>query len=439
MAEDKQINELTATAVGLGAIIGAGIFVLSGTALSLAGSHAILAFIAVGIIAIIIGLELGELGSIIPGAKGGAYSYVHGAFGSELSFITGIILYFSYATGISVISLGFGAYLASLLGMAAGYQVPFAIVLIIFLCLVNMLGIKKAASADAYLVVIKILVLLVLVGFAMYLAFFQGHYRPGNFQMSAVQGGIGPLFEASIAIFFAYTGFQSISAFTSNVKGGPRSAARAILLAIGVSVFLYVLVAFAMILLFPSASFTITADPLATVLSYASAPDWLIVLVDLGAIIATMSATLALILTASRMVYQISSDGLLPRLFRSYDKKKDVASSGVVASGIIGIVMLFSGNIYTIAAISNFGLLFAFLMASLALLHFRRIKTRALFKAPLYPYLSVFAIVAILVLITGMPQVAIAIGVIMVLSLLVIYYSLREVEMKKVVRIRLFD
>jgi APA family basic amino acid/polyamine antiporter len=439
VADRKHISEYTATAVGLGAIIGAGIFVLSGTAISLAGSDALIAFVIVGVIAILIGLELGELGSIMPNAKGGVYSYTFNAFGSELGFITGVITYFSFATAISAIALGFGAYLTSILNVSSSYQILFAMLIIVLLSGINLMGIKKAVKADSYLVAIKILVLLALIAFALYVVTFGGYFAPSNFSVSPAQSGIGALFAASIAIFFAYTGFQSISTFTSKVEGGSRGAAKAILLAIVVSMALYVAVAVSMILLFPASQFTITADPLATVLRHVAAPQWMLILVDVGALIATASATLAMILAASRMLYQMSSDGLLPRIFRKNNKNEDVALNGVVASGIVGIIMLFSGNIYTIAAISNFGLLFAYLMASLALLHFRRKKRMGAFKAPAYPYLSIVAILSILVLISGMPQAAVAIGVIMILSLIVVYYTFREAESKKVVRVRIFN
>lgn len=117
----NMISMRLALAIGLGNIIGAGIFVLSGTAIALAGSWALLAFVFVGVLATIVALELGELSSILPKVKGGAYSFAYKAFGSELGFITGILLYFSFATSISVVALGFGSYLSSLLGFSTSY------------------------------------------------------------------------------------------------------------------------------------------------------------------------------------------------------------------------------------------------------------------------------------------------------------------------------
>ena len=161
---EGNINMIVAASVGLGAIIGAGIFVLSGTAIALAGANALWAFILVGIVAILVAFELGELGSIMPKSEGASYSYVYNAFGSELGFITGILLYFSYATSISAVAVGFGAYLSSILGLkSTAFLLSFSIALIFVLTMVNLLGIKKAAKADFGLVVIKISILIIFI------------------------------------------------------------------------------------------------------------------------------------------------------------------------------------------------------------------------------------------------------------------------------------
>ncbi|MGC8496286.1 MAG: APC family permease [Candidatus Micrarchaeia archaeon] len=439
MSGKENISVIAATAVGLGAIIGAGIFVLSGSAIALAGSNALLAFIFVGIVALLVALELGELGSIMPRSKGASYSYAYNAFGSELGFVTGILLYFSYSTSISAISLGFGSYLASLLGIHYNaYIYVFAIALIGILSFVNLLGIKKAANADALLVFIKIFILVMFIAMGIVIAFSHNANPWPNFSMKSSNGSIGALLEASVAVFFAYSGFQAISTFTDRVKGGARNAAKAIIMSVIISIILYALVVFTMLLLVPAGAYKIAADPLAFALGYNHAPQWLSVLVDIGALIATTSATLAMILSSSRMLYQISDDRLLPALFRKYSKKSDVAINGVIFSSLIGIIMLFSGNIFVIAAISNFGLVFSYLMSSFAVIHFRRAGHVPQFKMPLYPYSVVASIVLLMVFILGMPKEALMIGTIMILSLIIVYYFLRELKGKKVVKIKLF-
>ncbi len=438
MYMDNKISVAAATAVGLGAIIGAGIFVLSGTAIALAGPDALIAFILVGILAIIIGFELGELGSIAPNVKGGVYSYVYKAFGSELGFITGILRYFSLATSISAITLGFGSYFTSLFGISNTLIIPTAILLIFILSILNIVGIKKAVKADFGLVVIKLVILAIFIVAAIVFAISSKSFSPTNFSIIQSKNNIGDIFAASIAVFFAYSGFQTISTFTSRVKGGANGAAKAIIYSIIISMIFYVLVIVALIIMVPASKYTISADPLSFALQYIKAPAWLFIVVSVGALIATISATIAMILSASRTVYQISADKLLPKILRKYNRKSDVAINGVILSGIIGVIMLFSGNIYIIAAISNFGLMFSYLIGSFAIIHFRRNKINGSFKTPLYPYLPIIAIVMLLAFIAGMPQEATTFGVIMIISLLVIYYFLREIDGKRIIRVHLF-
>ncbi len=443
MLKDKNtISVRLATAVGVGAIIGAGIFVLSGTAIAIAGANALYAFLFVGILSIIVALELGELASIMPNEKGGVYSYAYNAFGSELGFITGILLYFSFSTAISVISLGFGSYLATMLGLSSIFSILFAILLIFVLSIVNIIGIKKAAETDFGLVVIKLVVLSAFIVAALFFASNSGVLALSNFSVSPSQGTVAALFAASIVVFFAYSGKQSVATLTPKIKGKGKGAAKAILFAVIISIVFYVAIVAVLLAAVPASKFTINADPLAFALRYIHAPYSLLLLVSIGALVATASATLATILSASRSLYQISADKLLPRVLRKYNSKSDVAINGVIISAVIGVVMLFSGNIYLIAAISNFGLLFSYLIASFAVIHFRRIKRvpdgAAGFKMPLYPYLPIVAIVLLIVFIMFMPNESLMIGIIMMILLLVAYYFLREFREKRVVKVALF-
>jgi len=433
------ISIRVATAVGLGAIIGAGIFTLSGTAIALAGSWALLSFILVGLVAAVVALEIGELCTLFPKATGASYSYAYEAFGSELGFITGLLLYVSYASSVSVVALGFGSYLASLLGLkiaTASYY--FAIALIAALTLLNLRGIRKAAKADFVLVIVKLSILLAVVGFAAFYFLRSGSatsFLSGGAQAANIEG----IFGASVAVFFAYSGFQAISTFVSEVKGGARSAAKAILSSVVISMVLYVLVAISLLILVPAVKFVINADPLSFALQTAGAPAYLLVAVDVGALVATASASLAILLGSSRILYQIGLDGLLPKAVRTYDAKRDVAKNGVFISGVIGVLMLFSGNIFVIAAISNFGLLFSYLIATFALVHFRRLGMKGSFSVPLYPYLPAAAMVAILAFMFGMPREALVFGVVLLLSLIIAYYFLREYRDEKPVKVRFFE
>ncbi|MGC8547888.1 MAG: APC family permease [Candidatus Micrarchaeia archaeon] len=435
----QKISVKNAMAVGLGAIIGAGIFVLSGTAVALAGPYSLVAFLLVGVVALILAMIMSELSSIMPRTKGASYSYAYNAFGSEIGFITGIALFASFATAIAAIALGFGSYLASMLGLGQSFEIPFSIALILALTLVNLFGISKAAKTDAVLVAIKLSILVLFGVFAIFVAMKAGAAATlSNFSAK----GYGPvsIFAASVAIFFAYSGFQTIATFASRISGGSTGVKKAIIGSVAISLLVYVLIDLALLMLAPASSYKIVADPLAFALKRAKAPEALSLVVDIGALIATTSATLAMILSSGRIAYQISADRLLPKIFRSYNKKTDVPTNSILVSAGIGIATLFAGNIYVIAAISNFGLLLSYLITCLVQIHYRRQKgMQAEIRMPMYPYLTVLAIIMLLAFLLGMPRESLIIGNLLVLSLLIIYYFLRELKEKKPVKIKLFN
>jgi APA family basic amino acid/polyamine antiporter len=438
-SKNKQIGAVLATAVGLGAIIGAGIFVLSGTAIAQAGAYALFAFILVGAVALIVGFEMGELSSIFPKLTGSAYSYIYEAFGSELGFITGILLYLSFATALAVIATGFGSYLTSMLGAHFNGSIQaFAVLLIVALAALTVTGMKKAVKADFVLVVIKIVALLLFIGFALVLALHTSNFNLNNFTVSKEQSGIGAFFAASLVIFFAYTGFQAIATLTPKIKGGGKTAARAIAMAVVISMALYLAVVVALLLLMPASKYGISGDPLATALHYANAPAWVSLVVGIGALVATASASLAMIIASSNQLYQVSKDRLLPKFLRGYNKSRGESTQSIVVTALVAIVMLFSGNIFVMTAISDFGLLLSYLVLGFALIHFRKRGIQGEVKTPLYPYIPIIGVVALLLFIIGMPKETLVIGIIIVLSLMVIYYTLREAENKRVIKEKLF-
>ncbi len=446
----KMVSFAGAVAVGLGGIIGAGIFVLSGTMISLAGIGALFAFLLTGAVAVIIALEMGELTSSMQGASGASYSFVYNSFGSELGFITGISLYLSFVASVSAISLGFGSYLTSILGLhSLFYSRSFAILLIIALMTISFRGLAEAAKADLVIVLFKIAVLVIFIVFALTFGRFL-HFNLSSPPLRGVPG----IFSASVIAMFAYAGFQSIATMAPNIKGGGRTAAKAILTAVAISLVLYVLVTLSMLALVPAARYGFVADPLSFALRTASAPLWLFYLVDFAALAATTSATLAMIIAGSQLSFQLSKDGLLPSLFNRISRSEGVPVSAVLLTGFIGAVIMFAGNIYIIAAISNFGILFSYLMTGFAIVKIRRmmrhpdrhkeflvqagISPEAHFKMPFYPYLPIIGISLLIVFFFGFPAIALSIGIGVVLVSLILYYALREDRDEPIIKVRFF-
>ncbi|AWR93637.1 APC family permease [Acidianus brierleyi] len=425
----EEVSFAQAIAVGLGAIIGAGIFVLSGTAISLAGSLSLIAFLFIGLMSVLIATQLGELSTIFPHAKGSTYSYAFEAFGYELGFLTGIMVYFSFSTSIAAVADGFGAYIVSILGLGKSIAVIFSIILIIILTILNIVGIQKAAEADFFLVLIKLSILSIFILAAFIIAF--GHFSISHFYSSPNQIGILPFFSSSIAIFFAYTGFQVITSFSDRVKGGPNNAAKAVVVSVLISMIFYILVAFSLILLVPASRFKINADPLSFALDYAHAPSWLHIIVDIGGMIATTSASLAMILLSGRTLYQIGKDMNFPSFIIKYNQSKDVAPIATIISSFIAIVSLFAGNVYIVASISNFGLIFSFLISSLAVFHFRRKKIIGTYKVPFYPYSVILTIIMLMLLLVGFPRESLVINSSIMIIIIILSYILKDLREEK--------
>lgn len=433
-----KIDIKTAVAIGLSAIIGDTLFVVTGIPISQDGATALIAFFAVGVIAMLIALVLGELSSMMPKTKGVSYSYSSRAFGSELGFITGILLSFAYCATISAVSFSFGAYFLSMLGIAASvqYQIMVAAALIIALALINMYGLKETARLDIIMVIITLLTAALFVAYA----FLHGNWSMpfGGLQLPSRDAVTG-FSEAITTIVFAYAGFQALTGLTNEIKGKGIASSAAMIYAIAISIAVYLLVALGILLLVPSTLEGTGAQPLVTALAYAHAPFLVSTLVDLGTLVAIAAATMVIMLTVSRLIYQIGKDGLLPKITRSFSNDTGAAVSGIWISATVSIVLLFSGSVYTILSLSNFGIIFSWMMACFALINMRRRGRVGKFRAPLYPYLPLIAIAACVIFIFGLPRSALAVGVILILALMVIYSTISELKYRNVPRVRLFD
>ncbi|WP_269777876.1 APC family permease [Sulfuracidifex tepidarius] len=289
-----------------------------------------------------------------------------------------------------------------------------------------MSGVQKAAKTDLVLVAIKLSVLSVFIIFSFSFAFL--HFSFSHFASTPSQTEVLPFFSSSIAIFFAYTGFQVITSFADDVTGGPRNAAKSVIYSVLISMVFYVLVVISMIFLVPVSQFKIDADPLSYALAYSHAPSWLHVLVDVGGMIATASATLAMVLASGRTLYQISVDMNLPKFLAKYDSSKDVAPVATIVSSIIAFITFFAGNIYVIAAISNFGLMFSFIMSNLALFHFRKRGIRGTYTMPFFPVTVIISTLMLLSLMLGFPREALVINIVIIIIILLISYILKDLK-----------
>ncbi len=425
----------TAIAICLSAIIGDTLFAVTGIPIAQAGTNSIIAYILVGAVAVIIAMIFGELSSLMPKEKGLAYSYVTKTLGTELGFITGILLYVGYCTTISAVSFSFGGYALSILGISSiPIQIAIAACLIIFVSYLNMKGLKETARVSEMLVIVVILTSILFVGFAIMHSGFRA-----NLAVSQAQSGFTPFEAALTTVVFGYAGFQTVVSLTNNVKGKGRGIAKAMIYSILISAVAYIWITFGLMLLVPPSQSVINAQPLYSALLYANSPFYVSVLVLVGSLIAIAASLVTLVLISSRLLYQMGIDGLLPKITRRYDGSKDIAANAIWISAVVEIAFLFSGSIYAMLSISNFGIIFSWLMAGLVLMNLRRRSRVGKFAIPYHPYTTVIAISGCLLFLFGLPSESLAIGIALILLLLVVYYTIAELKYRKIQRVKLFD
>jgi len=388
-----------ATGIGIGAIIGTGIFVLIGVASGIAGPAVILSFIIAGFVALLTGLSTAELSSFIH-ESGGSYIYTTKAFGAFPGFVVGWMKSFDYIVGASAVSVGFAAYFTYFVGIPAttGTLVIVATVWPLVLMLLNVKGIQEASRANNLLVALKILALLIfiVVGAAALIA--SGNYS--NYHPFFPKGFSGVMSGAAI-IFFAFIGFNTIAVMAEEVKNPEKNVPRAILFAFAVCTIIYIGVSLVAVGIVNWEALGSSRAPLEFALKNITDNIFILQFVAISALFATTSVIMASIMGGSRALFAMARQGVLPKVLSTISRQS-VPVFTILLSGFIisGIVLVTDGNLDWLASLFNFGTLLTFFFINLSLLRLRKLMPDAKrsFKVPLYPYTPVFAMISCIVL-----------------------------------------
>ena len=388
-----------ATGIGIGAIIGTGIFVLIGVASGIAGPAVILSFIIAGFVALLTGLSTAELSSFIH-ESGGSYIYTTKAFGAFPGFVVGWMKSFDYIVGASAVSVGFAAYFTYFVGIPAttGTLVILATVWPLVLMLLNVKGIQEASRANNLLVALKILALLIfiVVGAAALIA--SGNYS--NYHPFFPKGFSGVMSGAAI-IFFAFIGFNTIAVMAEEVKNPEKNVPRAILFAFAVCTIIYIGVSLVAVGIVNWEALGSSRAPLEFALKNITDNIFILQFVAISALFATTSVIMASIMGGSRALFAMARQGVLPKVLSTISRQS-VPVFTILLSGFIisGIVLVTDGNLDWLASLFNFGTLLTFFFINLSLLRLRKLMPDAKrsFKVPLYPYTPIFAMISCIVL-----------------------------------------
>lgn len=423
LMRSSKITMWQASAIGLGNIIGAGIFVLAGVVIRESGPGAIVAFMFTAFLAMTVAFNSAELSSKIV-SHGGLYSFVRETMGDSLGFIVGWLRAISYAIAGAAVTLGFSSYLLSFFHISSYPLILMvSVVFIGFITAVDYAGVKIVARLEQILVFLTVAGLVIFIG----ISFLYGSWVPSRFTPIFPHGPLSVIEAASLA-FFAYSGFNTIATLTPEVDDGRRNVPRAIMVSLVLSSVLYILVVIGMLALMPWNMYGESADPLVYALNYSHSPLFISYAVSVIALIATVTVTLSLIVAGSRTLLQMSEDHLFPRWIEG--SGGDSPKRGVIIIGVLAAISLFLGNLQYVALASNFGVIFSYSLTGVAVIILRKRKVPGLFSVPLYPYFPVVSVVLSLVIMLTLGSQALYLGTVMIISGIIVY-SFHRSEVKR--------
>lgn len=397
----RTIGLFQLTMLGVGATIGTGIFVALTTAVPAAGPAVILSFVLAGITAALTALCYAELASTIP-VSGSSYSYAYATLGEFVAFIVGACLLLEYAVSASAIAVGWGQYLNEMLVDLVGWKMPDVIakapgaggvfnlpaVVLVGACMVLLLrGVKESTAINAVLVVLKLLVLafFVVVAFS---GFHAGNLRPF---MPMGLAGVG---TAAGSIFFSYIGIDAVSTAGEEVKDPRKTLPLGIVLSLLIVTAVYILVALAAVGAQPWTAFAGQEAGLAVILRDLTGQAWTSLVLCVGAIVSIFSITLVVMYGQTRILYAMSRDGLLPKLFQRLDPRtRSPDLNTYIVAAFIAVLAAFV-PLDVLMNLTSMGTLIAFAIVSLGVIILRRTQPHLPrgYKVPLYPLLPILSV-----------------------------------------------
>ncbi len=411
-ASDDKPNSLKRTlgpvhlaALGIGAIIGTGIFVLTGVAAAkYAGPSLTIAFIISGIVSALAALCYSEVASRVP-ISGSAYTFAYASLGEMIAWVIGWDLVLEYALGAATVSVGWSGYFATLLQhiLPATMQIPdyllhsaldagptgqplhavfnlpaFLIILIIGALLIR--GVKESAIVNTVIVIFKVAVVL------FFIAVGVGHVNQGNWT-PYFPFGWGGTFYGAFFIFFAYIGFDAVSTAAEEAKNPKKDMPIGIIGSLVVCTILYIVVAAVLTGMVPFTTLNVP-QPVAFAAEHVGLPGYVSLIISIGAIAGLTTVLLVMMYGQTRVFFAMSRDGLLPQVFAKLHPVFRTPATSTAMFTVFIALLAGSLPISILGSLTNMGTLAAFVLVSIALPILRKkYPTIGGFQVPGGPYL----------------------------------------------------
>ncbi len=413
----RTLSAANLVSLGIGCIIGAGIFVMTGQAAAqYAGPAIIISFVIAGLCCAFAGLCYAELASMLP-VSGSAYSYSYASLGEIFAWIMGWLLLLEYGVAASTVAVGWSGYVVSFLNSfgihipvelttptlqmnldtntvtnTGGFNLP-ALLGIGAMTGLLVVGVKESATVNNVIVVVKLAVVLLFIGIgSMYVNPDNWHpFIPENTGIDGQYGWSGILRGAGI-VFFAYVGFEAVSTAAQEARNPKRDVPIGILGSLFVCTILYMAVAFVLTGLVRYDTLNV-ADPIAKAVDAIGLP-WLSFLVKIGAIAGLTSVMMVLLYGQTRIFYTMARDGLMPPVFAKVHSKFHTPwVNTVVVGSLIGIVAA-TTPIDILGDLVSLGTLTAFAIICFTVLYLRKKEPNLPrpFTVPFAPWFPILGI-----------------------------------------------
>lgn len=394
--------------LGVGAIVGTGIFILPGTVAALhSGPGIIFSFMIAAIVCILAGMCYSEFSSALP-VTGSAYTYSYVVYGEMIAWLVGWALLLEYGLATAAVATGWSGYFASLL---AGFNIHLpvalsgavnleagtfinlpAVLIVVFIGFLLTLGMKESARFNAIMVFVKVgVILLFIVVGAFYV-------QPENLTPIA-PFGVGGILTGAALVFFAYLGFDAVSSAAEEVRNPQRNMPIGIIGSIVFCTLLYILVSIVLTGIVPYTDLNV-ANPVSFALQLVN-QDWIAGIISLGAIVGMTTVILVMLYGGTRLLMAFSRDGLLPKVMSELHEKRKTPVKNTWTFTILIAICAGCIPLDKLTELVNMGTLLAFTMVSAGILLLRKNKNvpSGGFKVPFYPILPILSFVACIFLI----------------------------------------
>jgi amino acid transporter/nucleotide-binding universal stress UspA family protein len=401
----RELGFWAALTIGAGTMIGAGIFLLSGIAITLAGPAAIFSYIAAGIVCIITAASAAELATGMP-TSGGDYFFVSRSLGPSFGAISGIGIWLSLTFAIAFYLFGMGEYLAEFLPIS---PVVGAIIGGVLFIALNIIGAKESGGTQ----VVVVLTLLAILGVYAVGGLFN---MTGDNLDPFFPHGTRPIFATTALVFISFLGFVTIVAVSEEIKEPEKNLPRALIGSVALVTVLYVLIVLVTAGLFTQEELEATRTPLTVAAESMFGPIGAAVLIFAG-LLATMSSANASIMAASRINLAMARDQMIPRWLSEIHPRRLTPYRAILLTGILALLLLTIDSLETLAEIASVLQLYSYAALNIGCVVLRVADPewyRPAFRVPGTPFTQVFAALGCLtiILLSGLVAQAVILGLI---------------------------